>query len=422
MAIGKFLGWKLHQKGYRFGHIEPDDAKGDRSRNIYVKDTFLDNPDSLKAWTRVEFEVREVPGGNKQATSIVVLDDPSSEGEATSSKRFRGVVKFYNDATKFGFIEGENGQVHIGSAGNIASFGSALRAGDIVEYAVEKGERGFTAVDTKRVGFEAGSDNGDPFHDHFELSANWKSSLGEKDRGLAEYEPWDYRLAKSHTEYPILESYLSHTFRRLLEMDKGVVLSSDENLLAFNTGLVTENQEEIYGLARKLVDPAQRPWKLVRWVKKSDREFISAFGDRMPPLAAFFDDPSDLIFDRRIIDNLTINIDHVLERLDRFPEEFQKDEYRARQALIAAEAETKKRVFRNYKVAIPQFFRDKGGPGRLQLLLPICLRTPKKADLALTLDKNKEKTAYLSSTVLTLDQAYNNARLLARPDREWLEP
>jgi hypothetical protein len=37
-------------------------------------------------------------------------------------------------------------------------------------------------------------------------------------------------------------------------------------------------------------------------------------------------------------------------------------------------------------------------------------------------EKNKEKTAYLSSTVLTLDQAYNNARLLARPDREWLEP
>lgn len=294
-----------------------------------------------------------------------------------------------------------------------------MRAGDVVEYSAEQGERGLTAIDTKRVGFEAGSENSDPFHDHFEFSnANWKEILAEKD--LAESEPWDYRLTKGHTEFPILESYLSHTFRRLLEMEKGVVRSKDENLLAFNTGLVTENQEEIYGFARKLEYPAQRPWKLVRWVKRSDREFISAFGDRMPPLAEFFEDPAELIFDRRV--DLHINIDHVLARLDRFPPELQKNEYTARQLLIAAEAETKKRAYRNYKVAIPQFFRDKGGPGRLQLLLPICLTTPKKADLALTVEKNKEKTAYLSSTVLTLDQAYNNARLLARPDREWLEP
>lgn len=419
MASGKFLGWKQHQKGYRFGHIEPDDANGDRSRNIYVKETFLDNPDSLTTWARVEFEVREVPGGNKQATSIVVLDEPRTDGAALGSKRLRGVVKFYNDATKYGFIDGENGQVHIGSAGNVASFGGALRAGDVVEYSVEQVERGLTAIDTKRVGFEAGSENSDPFHDHFEFSnANWKEILAEKD--LAESEPWDYRLTKGHTDFPILESYLSHTFRRLLEMEKGVVRSKDESLLAFNTGLVTENQEEIYGFARKLEDPAQRPWKLVRWVKRSDREFISAFGDRLPPLAEFFEDPAELIFDRRI--DLHINIDHVLARLDRFPPELQKNEYTARQLLIAAEAETKKRAYRNYKVAIPQFFRDKGGPGRLQLLLPICLTTPKKADLALTVEKNKEKTAYLSSTVLTLDQAYNNARLLARPDREWLEP
>ena len=419
MANGTFLGWKTHATGYRFGHIEPDGAEGDRARNIYIKDAFVANPNSLKKGARVEFEVRELPDGRQQASKIEVLYDADSASAAAEAKRLRGVVRFYNDATKFGFIDGEGGQVHIGNSGKVASFGVYLRAGDVVEYSVEHSDRGLTAIDTKRVGFEAGSENSDHFHDHFEFSnVNWKEILAEKD--LAESEPWDYRLTKGHTEFPILESYLSHTFRRLLEMDKGVVRSKDENLLAFNTGLVTENQEEIYGFARKLEDPSQRPWKLVRWVKRSDREFISAFGDRMPPLAEFFDDPAELIFDRRI--DLHINIDHVLARLDRFPPELQKNEYTARQLLIAAEAETKKRAYRNYKVAIPQFFRDKGGPGRLQLLLPICLTTPKKADLALTVEKNKEKTAYLSSTVLTLDQAYNNARLLARPDREWLEP
>jgi hypothetical protein len=29
---------------------------------------------------------------------------------------------------------------------------------------------------------------------------------------------------------------------------------------------------------------------------------------------------------------------------------------------------------------------------------------------------------YRASTCLTLDMAYNNARLLARPDRDWLQP
>ena len=382
MASGTFLGWKTHATGYRFGHIEPDGADGDRAKNIYIKDSFVPNPSGLKKGARVEFEVRELPDGRQQASKIEVVHDAADPASAVAeAKRLRGVVRFYNDATKFGFIDGEGGQVHIGNSGKAASFGGSLRAGDVVEYSVEQSERGLTAIDTKRVGFEAGSENSDPFHDHFEFSnANWKEILAEKD--LAESEPWDYRLTKGHTEFPILESYLSHTFRRLLEMDKGVVRSKDENLLAFNTGLVTENQEEIYGFARKLEDPAQRPWKLVRWVKRSDREFISAFGDRMPPLAEFFEDPAELIFDRRI--DLHINIDHVLARLDRFPSELQKN--------------------------------------RLQLLLPICLTTPKKADLALTVEKNKEKTAYLSSTVLTLDQAYNNARLLARPDREWLEP
>lgn len=35
---------------------------------------------------------------------------------------------------------------------------------------------------------------------------------------------------------------------------------------------------------------------------------------------------------------------------------------------------------------------------------------------------NKTEQIYEVATILTLDQAYNNARLLAKPDREWLNP
>ena len=64
---------------------------------------------------------------------------------------------------------------------------------------------------------------------------------------------------------------------------------------------------------------------------------------------------------------------------------------------------------------LPQYHR-----GQLQLLLPLCLSRPEQADLALVVVKVEQ--VYRGSTVLTLDMAYNNARLIARPDTEWLDP
>ncbi len=90
--------------------------------------------------------------------------------------------------------------------------------------------------------------------------------------------------------------------------------------------------------------------------------------------------------------------------------------------MISAEATTKKRVYRNYKAAVPQYYRDKGGEGGVQLLLPICLENPARADLALVVAKSEAGNAYRGSTVLTLDMGYNNARLLSRPDTDWLQP
>lgn len=76
---------------------------------------------------------------------------------------------------------------------------------------------------------------------------------------------------------------------------------------------------------------------------------------------------------------------------------------------------TQQRVYRNYKTAIPQFHR-----GEIQLLLPLCLERPDRADLALVVSRVGD--CYRGDTVLTLQMAYNNARLLTRPDREWLTP
>lgn len=76
--------------------------------------------------------------------------------------------------------------------------------------------------------------------------------------------------------------------------------------------------------------------------------------------------------------------------------------------------DAKRRIRRNYKTAVPQYYK-----GKLQLLLPLCLTSKAVADLALVVEK--VNNIYRASTCLTLDMAINNARLIAKPDDEWLK-
>jgi hypothetical protein len=56
--------------------------------------------------------------------------------------------------------------------------------------------------------------------------------------------------------------------------------------------------------------------------------------------------------------------------------------------------------------------------GRLQYLLPLFIMDDRHADVALTLDA--KGGYYMAYTALTLEMAYGNARLIARPEAAWL--
>ena len=73
----------------------------------------------------------------------------------------------------------------------------------------------------------------------------------------------------------------------------------------------------------------------------------------------------------------------------------------------------KVRIMENYKAAVPQLFN-----GKIQFLIPISLGDPKKVDLSLAV--SKVEGVYTGKTCLTLDMAYNNARLIAKPESDWL--
>ena len=71
------------------------------------------------------------------------------------------------------------------------------------------------------------------------------------------------------------------------------------------------------------------------------------------------------------------------------------------------------RIKENYKSAVPQYFN-----GKIQFLIPISLGDPSVVDLSLAV--GKDGGIYTGHTCLTLDMAYNNARLIAKPESDWL--
>lgn len=56
------------------------------------------------------------------------------------------------------------------------------------------------------------------------------------------------------------------------------------------------------------------------------------------------------------------------------------------------------------------------------MLLPLCLLNPNiPPDLALVVTKNSKGNYYQGHTCLTMEMAYNNARLIAKPESNWLQ-
>lgn len=333
--------------------------------------------------------------------------------------RQRGIVKKFDHFKGFGFITPDSGAADLFfHHSSILSYKKAGRLtaeeGEAVWFEVEPGGKGDQAVRVKR------EDSRQPLLRFADMGKeeDWLSLLATK----AETESWQHSVKPdTYTQFPILRSYLMHTFSRLEQEDreatgKKIAVGRDGNrpVACFNTGLVTPNQEEIFALfSGKPSSDDGRNWRLAGFHAASDHRMLGKF-EALPELVNYFDDPRVLLYDRRR--ELYIDIDHVLDdNIYRFPQQLQDEKFLARQSLVAAKTQTQQRVYRNYKTAVPQFHR-----GEVQLLLPLCLIKPGIADLALVVSTREDQ--YRGDTILTLDMAYSNARLLCRPDSDWLKP
>ena len=377
-----------------FGKIQPMDGSDSCFAHVsHLNDT---TEPVLVQGEEVEFTTHPDPKGY-QARDIL-----------RTETRHRGVVKRFDKG--FGFIGPANGgsDVFVHFSDIVTAGYKRLEVDEEVSFVIANDSSRAKAVRVRRL------DTRLPF-EKFAACPRLESQLTNL-AAMAQKENWNYRLTQTTRPFPILRSFIFYTFARLEAEAKIATASRPEKgtVACFNTGLATERQEAIFAVfsqsTRPDLNPA--PWVLDQFAKESDRA-LTFFAQR-PDIADYFSDPNELLYDTRI--ELVVDVDHVIgDNHERFPIELQANDFAMRSALDGAISAAKRRVRRNYKTAIPQYYR-----GGLQLLLPLCLVRPDQADLALVVER--ENQVYRASTVLTLDMAYNNARLVARPDTEWLDP
>lgn len=240
----------------------------------------------------------------------------------------------------------------------------------------------------------------------------------EKLAAMVKPEPWNFQsdvFRRENDTYYILRSYLNYTFLRLQEEGK-IVYSSDGNRACFNTGLQTTEEKDVFA---SFYRNRKRGDEYIEWIHFA---FFDSYSNKLndfsptPEVATYIDDASDLVFDLSY--ELEINVGHIVkENIHRFPEVVQDNPRLAMNAMEGAKEFLKEKIRRNYKIAIPHWYENK-----IQLLLPLNLLSDDKADVALVADKDKAKRMYRIKTVLSMDMAYLDARLICRPDREWLDP
>lgn len=414
MARGTVLK-PFNDRGFTFVKDASDSGEG--AVDVFLHVTSLRPGEDAKSYVRgaiVEYDLILVPKygvERPQAQSVRLVHGPD---ESTGGERtHEGRVKFWTPLS-YGFADSTSDEEFFVHSTSVP--GGYLRDGDEIEFDVEPMEDGRRqAVNVRVVGW---SPTGEPFTDTVDMGhPAWATRLAE----IAEPENWNYEIRPAKDSYVILRNYLKYTFLRLNELEGHLALSADETHLAFNTGLVTPYQEEIFALFSAPQNHIGPRWQFDSFEKASGHILLRLYGGTLPPLARYFDDPSQLVYDSRL--NLSVNVEHVPHDPDRFPDNLRSMPPQDLAALVNARApEAVERVRRNYKTAIPQFYRDGNtGIGKMQLLLPVALLSRDNVELALAVDR-LDSGVYLGRTALPLDWAYNNARLLTRPDKDWLRP
>lgn len=210
----------------------------------------------------------------------------------------------------------------------------------------------------------------------------------------------------------ILKGYLEHTFQRVYE--EGKVLETEEYAI-FNTGLFNDYYQPVYGFFVQNLVPDRQKWFLEGFY--TEYYLLKSGITSLPGRAEYVENPADLVFDTSL--DIVPQYEHIFgeeENSQRLPENVRTSRMRV-QLFDGALRQTRHMLEADYRTAVPQYYNH-----GIQLLIPVCLQSQGKADLALACVKTADGKKYLGRTCLTLKMAYHNARLLAKLESGWLHP
>lgn len=244
-------------------------------------------------------------------------------------------------------------------------------------------------------------------------------------------ETWCYKNHHSKIHQPILKSYLENILNKLVKEDTAgkpdrLVYSKNRKMVTFNSNLL---------------DRFFHPILIAGWVDRFSNGDIAIQNPKMlggisdlckngfdsnakPVQPQFFEDVNEVIFQTSWKFDKDYNtFVHIIEqRIDRFPSALKNEspEILARKLDAAIEMAITM-AERNYKIIAPMY---RPQDDKIQLLMPIYLNGTysEQPDFALIITPDKENKIYVPETILPLDPAYQNARLIAKPDESWLNP
>lgn len=235
---------------------------------------------------------------------------------------------------------------------------------------------------------------------------------------LAEPEKWTFEKIKKEEPYKILKNYVAFTYDRL-ETENKLLISDDGEHMCINTGLMTVFHQEIVALFSKYSGSYDYKWYLIGFFKTSDGNFTRIF-NKIPFMADYTQDTSELIYDRHL--KIVVQKEHIInDNFDRFQKAGYNGVHLINALLDDAIRTVELKLARNYKLALPFYYHNTDtGENKIQLLAPLYMAGA-SVRLAIVLDKRiaNGDEHYEAITVIPVDWAYMNSRVIVRPEEEW---
>lgn len=235
---------------------------------------------------------------------------------------------------------------------------------------------------------------------------------------MAQPEKWTYKKIQNQDPYKILRNYIQFTYNRIDEENKFVV-SPDGKYRCMNTGLLTVYNEEIIAIFAKNHIQGRQPWFFYGFFKETDKFFTTNFST-LPLLADYCDNVKDLIYDNTL--ELKLRKEHIIDdNFARFIAAGYSNKELINVLLDSAKGTLEKKLKRNFKLALSFYYHNtETGECKIQLLAPLYFpNAPVRLALVLNKIQSDATEYYEGVTVLPVEWAYMNSRLIVRPDEEW---